>query len=77
MDQVELAAQLAALTEKQTKANAEIVSKIADLENALANGGPVTVEVQTALDALKATVQASDDIVPDAQEKEDSEESTA
>ena len=64
--QTELAGQLNQLKDQADKARAEIVAKIADLEAALANGGPVTAEVQAAFDALKSSVQTVDDIVPDA-----------
>lgn len=66
MDQAELAVQLQQLKEQGEKSKAEITGKITDLENALANGGPVTQEVQDALAALKTTVQGIDDVVADA-----------
>jgi len=65
MDQVQLAQELAALQAQVDKANGEILQKIADLEAAIAAAGNVTPEVQAALDALKASVQSVDDIVPD------------
>lgn len=65
-NQTELANQLRGLKDQADKARAEIVAKIAALEAAMANGGPVTAEVQAAFDDLKASVQTVDDIVPDA-----------
>lgn len=62
--QAELAAQLAALTEQNDKARAEVLGKIADLEAALEDDG-VSDEVMSAFSALKASVQVDDDIVPD------------
>lgn len=44
------------------KAKAEIIAKIARLENA---DGDLTPEQQAAVEDLKATVQGIDDIVPD------------
>lgn len=64
--QAELAANLTALKDQVVKSRTEVLKKIADLEEALANGGGTTPEVDAALAALRAEVQASDDIVPDA-----------
>lgn len=66
MNQQELAVELAAVKEQADKARTEIVAKIATLEEAVANAGVVSAEVQAALTDLKASVQATDDIVPDA-----------
>lgn len=66
MNMQELAQGLADLTAQTDKARAEVVQKIADLEAAIANAGNTTPEVDAALEALKASVQASDDVVPDA-----------
>lgn len=63
--QAELAQQLSEITAQNEKAKAEIVGKIADLEAAIANGGNTTPEVDAALASLKASVQSTDDIVPD------------
>lgn len=60
----ELAADLATVTAQVDKARAEIISKIADLEAALADV-VTTPEVDAALAALKVAVQATDDVVPD------------
>lgn len=65
MEQSELAAQLTALTEQTEKAKAEILQKIADLDEALQAADDVTPEVQAAFDSLKASVQGVDDIVAD------------
>lgn len=64
--QAELAQQLRDLKDQNDKARAEVLSKIADLEAALANAGSTTAEVDQALADLKASVQIDDDIVPDA-----------
>lgn len=64
--QQELADQLTSLTAQLTKVRTEVLTKISDLEAAIANAGQVSPEVQTALDALKTEVQAIDDINPDA-----------
>jgi hypothetical protein len=64
--QAELAQDLANLTAQNDKARAEVVQKIADLEAAIAAGGPVSAEVEAAFAALKASVQLDDDIVADA-----------
>lgn len=63
--QEELATQLLALKEQTDKANAELVQKIADLEAAIVAAGNTTPAVDDALAALKASVKAVDDIVPD------------
>lgn len=65
MDQAQLAAELAALTEQNEKARAEIVAKIAALEAAVVSAGTVTPEVEAALADLRASVQADDDMNPD------------
>ncbi|MBP8100964.1 MAG: hypothetical protein KAY54_03685 [Burkholderiaceae bacterium] len=64
--QAELALQIAALTEQNEKARAEVLAKIADMQAALDAAGAVDPAVLTAFDSLKASVQADDDIVPDA-----------
>jgi chromosome segregation ATPase len=66
MNQDELAAALAALTAQTEKAKAEIVAAVAALEEALANAGSTTPEVDAALTALQAAVQGVDDLNPDA-----------
>lgn len=47
------------------KAKAEIVQRIAALEEALANAGNTTPEVDAAVEALKGKVQALDDLHAD------------
>lgn len=64
--QAELAQQLRDVTAQNEKARVEILAKIAALEEALANAGQTTPEVDEALANLKASVQVDDDIVPDA-----------
>lgn len=63
--QAELAQSIVDLTAQNDKARAEVVGKIADLEAAVAAGGPVSADVEAAFAALKASVQADDDIVAD------------
>lgn len=63
--QSELAAQLTALTAQVDKVKTEVVEKIAALEEAIANAGGTTPEVDAALEALKSAVQTVDDINPD------------
>lgn len=63
--QAELAAQITALAAQTNKAKAEIVAKLDDLAQALANAGNAAPEVLAAFDALKTAVQGVDDIVPD------------
>lgn len=67
--QAEMAQQMNAVTEQLGKIateSAATVRKVAELEQALANAGNVTPELQAAFDALKAQVQVVDDLVPDA-----------
>lgn len=61
----ELGAQLNALAAQLAKAQAEILGKIAELETQLTQTGDLPDDIQEALDALKAHVQALDDVVPD------------
>ena len=62
----ELAQALDELTAQSEKAKGEILGKIAELETAVANSGNTSPEVDEKLAALKASVQGTDDIVPDA-----------
>jgi len=64
--QAELAQQIAALTEQNERARAEVLAKIADMQAAIDAAGAVDPAVLAAFDALRASVQADDDIVPDA-----------
>ena len=41
------------------------LAKVTELETALANSGSVSPEVQTAFEALKASVETVDSLVPD------------
>lgn len=63
--QAEHAAELRAIKEQNDKARAEVVAKIQRLEDAIANGGTTTPEVDQALAELKASVQTDDDLNPD------------
>ena len=62
----DLAANLAALTEQENKAKAEILAKLEELAEALLNV-ELTPEAEQALADLRAAVQGVDDIVPDQQ----------
>ena len=64
--QAELAQQITDLTAQNEKARAEVLAKIADMQAALDAAGSVDPTVLEAFAALKASVQADDDIVPDA-----------
>lgn len=64
--QAEHAQELRNIKAQNDKSRTEILTKIAALEEALANGGGTTPEVDEALADLKASVQTDDDIVPDA-----------
>jgi len=66
MNQAELAAELRNVKDQNEKARVEILAKIAALEAAINSAGDVTPEVATALDELKASVQADDDMNADA-----------
>lgn len=63
--QAELAVQITELTAQNDKARAEVLAKIADLQAAIDAAGAVNPAVLAAFDALKASVQLDDDIVPD------------
>lgn len=63
-----LADELAGIKATLDKARTEIVSKVNDLEIAVANAGTQTEEVTVAVNDLKAVAQSLDDIVPDAPE---------
>jgi ubiquinone biosynthesis protein UbiJ len=68
LNQSELAVQLTALTTQVQHIGVEtdtLKTKITDLETAINNGGTVSPEVESALNALKAQVQVVDDLVPD------------
>jgi DNA repair exonuclease SbcCD ATPase subunit len=61
----ELGDALNAVSAQLDKAKTEIVTKIADLEAALATAGQIPADAQAVIDSLKAQAQALDDIVPD------------
>jgi len=56
---------LRAIKDQLSRARDEIVDRISGLETALAAAGTVDPEVVAALESIKATAQALDDIVPD------------
>lgn len=64
--QAELAQQITDLTAQNERARAEVLAKIADMQAAIDAAGAVDPAVLEAFDALRASVQADDDIVPDA-----------
>jgi type II secretory pathway component PulF len=64
--QAEVTAELVALKDQNEKAKVEILAKLAALEAASANAGQSTPEEDAALADLKASIQGTDDIVPDA-----------
>jgi chromosome segregation ATPase len=66
MNQEELAQALSDLQAQTEKSDAELVTKIADLEKAVIDAGNVTPAVEAALANLKTSVQKVDDIVADA-----------
>lgn len=66
MTQSELAAELKSAKDQNEKARAEILAKFTALEEAVANAGNTTPEVDTALAELKASIQTDDDLNPDA-----------
>lgn len=68
----ELAGIIQASVEQLNKAHdeilakqAELLAKITDLEDALATAGEIPEEASLAIDALRASAQSLDDIVPD------------
>ena len=64
--QAETAAELRAIKDQNEKARLEILAKIKALEDALAAAGNTSDEVDAAVQDLKASVQADDDLNPDA-----------
>lgn len=64
--QAEHAQQLRDILAQNEKARTEVLTRIQELENALANAGATTPEVDEAMAALRASVQADDDLNPDA-----------
>jgi len=67
--QAQLASDLQAVATQIAKIGAEttaLLTKITDLEAALAAGGVTTAEVDAALQALKDQAKVVDDMVPDA-----------
>lgn len=69
MTNAELKEGLDAVTATVGKVKAEVettLAKVTELETALANSGTVAPEVQTAFDALKASVESVDALIPDA-----------
>lgn len=67
-ERMALADDLADIRAQLEKARAEVVSKINDLEIALASAGATSPEVVAVVDELKAVAQSLDDVVADADE---------
>lgn len=72
MNQAELAQELTNLATQTEKSNREVSEKlgelnqrIIELQDTIANGGNTSPEVDAALAAVKAAVQAIDDLHPD------------
>lgn len=66
--QAELVAQVKSINDKLVKIGTEtstLLTKITDLTTIITNG-PVTPELQAAVDALTTQAQVVDDLVPDA-----------
>lgn len=66
--QAELTAQVAAVNAKLTKIGDEtrsLLAKVEELTAVIANGPPVTPELQAAVDALTAQAELVDALVPD------------
>jgi ABC-type transporter Mla subunit MlaD len=63
--QAEHATQLEAVAAQVTKTREETLARIAALQAAIEAAGNTTAEVESAMALLRATVQASDDVVPD------------
>jgi len=70
MTQAEELQLLRDLKAQNEKAKTEILAKIQTLEDAIANGGNTSPEVDAALADLKTSIQGTDDIVPDVQSTE-------
>lgn len=67
--QQELTQEVKDLTLKVNKVGTEtrkLLTKIEELTDAIANGGPVAPELQAAVDDLKIQVNVVDELVPDA-----------
>lgn len=64
--QAEHAQALRDLKDQNEKARAEMLVKFTALEEAVANAGNTTPEVDAAMAELKASIQADDDLTPDA-----------
>jgi hypothetical protein len=60
-----LADDLNVVRDQLVKAQSEIVTKVSDLESALASAGTDSAEVTDAVAALKSVAQSLDDVVPD------------
>ena len=65
MNHAELAQAITAIAAQAEKAKAEIIAQVVTLESAIVAAGSTTPAVDTALAALKATVQGIDDLNAD------------
>lgn len=66
VDQATHAAELQALKDQVIKSRNEIIKLVGDLTAALNAAGGTTAEVDAAMAALRAELQITDDLVPDA-----------
>lgn len=63
--QAQVAADLVSLTSQVDKIKTEVTQKLQELATAITNQGNAAPEVEAALTALKTSVQAVDDLIPD------------
>ena len=61
----QLAGEMRALKDQLGKASIEITTKVANLENKIAESNAMTADVESALVELKGSVQMIDDLNPD------------
>lgn len=69
MTQAELTAKVTEISDTLAKVKGEtttLIAKVDELNAVIAAGGPVSSELQAAVDALAAQAKAVDDLVPDA-----------
>lgn len=65
--QAQIAQELRDMKVQNEKARQEMLAKLATLEEAVANAGNSTPEVDEAIADLKSSIQADDDLNPDAE----------
>lgn len=74
MEMTQLAEQLRAVKDQLSKATAEIMAKVANLEAVIAAAGVVNADVEAALADVKTAAQMLDDLNPDPVEQENTVE---